>query len=113
MPNLERQHVYREDYQFFLEDFDGKPVAELLSALSETVDACKADYPDAVALNIKDTGGGWFEIRVYELETDEQYETRISAEKAEEQAKAEKERARDLATLKRLQAKYPDVTIEG
>lgn len=106
--NLERQNVYREDYQFFLEDFDGKPVAELLSALSDAVDACKADYPDAVALNVKGVGGGWFDIRVYELETDEEYETRISYETVKQQ----KARDRDLAILRKLKAKYPDIAID-
>ena len=109
MPNLERQHVYQEYYQFSLDDFDGKPVEEFLKSLAEQVEGIKQDYPEAVALNIKNEGDGDFEVRVYELETDEQYNSRL----AEEQTKAEKERARDLATLKRLQAKYPDVTIEG
>lgn len=108
MPNLERQHVYQEYYQFSLADFDGKSVTEFLSSLAKAVEGIKEDYPDAVALNIYNEGDGDFEVQVYELETDEQYNARL----VEEQAKEEFERERDLATLKRLQAKYPDVTIE-
>ena len=48
------------------------------------------------------------EARFYRYESDEEYEARL-----EEQAeKKRKEHERDLATLKKLQAKYPDITIE-
>lgn len=106
--NLERQQVYQEYYQFSLDDFDGKPVEEFLKSLAEQVEGIKQDYPEAVALNIKDEGNGDFEIRVYELETDEQYETRISCEKVKQQ----KARDRDLAILRKLKAKYPDIAID-
>ena len=48
------------------------------------------------------------EARFYRYENDEEYEARL-----EEQAeKKRKEYERDLATLKKLRAKYPDITIE-
>ena len=48
------------------------------------------------------------EARFYRYENDEEYETRL-----EEQAeKKRKEYERDLATLKKLRAKYPEITIK-
>lgn len=48
------------------------------------------------------------DARFYRYENDEEYEARL-----EEQAKKKrKEYERDLATLKKLRAKYPDITIE-
>ena len=48
------------------------------------------------------------EARFYRYENDEEYEARLQ----EEAEKKRKEYERDLAVLKKLQAKYPEITIE-
>ena len=61
---------------------------------------------------IKLRAGSWedteVEARFYRYENDEEYEARLQ----EEAEKKRKEYERDLAVLKKLQAKCPEITIE-
>ena len=108
MPNLERQRVFITAVPMCLSSFDGEPVLALIAALAKQVEVLSEDYPEATELLIKDIYEGDFEIRVFGKESDEQYNRRIE----EEQRQETKDRERDLATLKRLKAKYPDIKIE-
>ena len=88
--------------------FDGQPVEKVIEHFQSEVERLRKLHPEATEILYDYGYDDSYELVVWGLENDEQYNSRL----VEEQTKAEKERARDLATLKRLQAKYPDVTIE-
>jgi hypothetical protein len=107
MPDLNRKRTLCDKRHVSLESFDGKPLLDFLQSLLLSVEEFEKQYPK-VELILSDQCNGRFGILAYGLESDEQYNTRIQAEYAKEV----KDRERDYATLKRLQAKYPDVKIE-
>lgn len=105
--NYERLHILIGDYYIDESKLEGKTLAEIVAKLTESENSLRARYGnvDKITLAISFSS---FYFHAYRLENDHEYEKRTN-----NLCKKENEtRERELATLKKLQAKYPDAKFE-
>ena len=105
--NYERLHILIGDSYIDESELEGKTLAEIVAKLTESENSLRARYGnvDKITLEVSQAD---FYFNAYRLENDHEYEKRTNNLRKKEA----ETRERELATLKRLQAKYPNVTIE-
>lgn len=105
--NYERLHILIGDSYIDESELEGKTLAEIVAKLTESERILRERYGnvDKITLAVSQAD---FYFNAYRLENDHEYEKRTNNLRKKEN----ETRERELATLKRLQAKYPNVTIE-
>lgn len=105
--NYERLHILIGDSYIDESELEGKTLAEIVAKLTESERILRERYGnvDKITLEVSQAD---FYFNAYRLENDHEYEKRTNNLRKKEN----ETRERELATLKRLQAKYPNVTIE-
>lgn len=102
-----RKSILVGDVYISLNSFDGKTVTEAINQLLEAKNHLLDRYKVVSKIIVQDSGDG-MHLNAFRLETDAEYASRLAAlQKAEDIS-----RERELHTLRRLQAKYPDVKFE-
>lgn len=105
--NYERLHILIGDSYIDESELEGKTLAEIVVKLTEKESSLRARYGNVdkitLAVNCAD-----FYFNAYRLENDHEYEKRTNNLRKKEA----ETRERELATLKKLQAKYPDAKFE-
>lgn len=101
--NVELGYSVLDIYQF-----DGVTVEQFLEKINQTKENLLAEFSSTTQVLIKDYGDGDFKIQAIGQQSDEDYEEAVKRA----YQSAVKQRQNELATLKRLSAKYPNVTFE-
>lgn len=105
--NYERLHILIGDSYIDESELEGKTLAEIVAKLTESERILRERYGnvDKITLAVSQAD---FYFNAYRLENDHEYEKRTNNLRKKEN----ETRERELATLKRLQAKYPNATFE-
>lgn len=105
--NYERDYVPLGTFFIDLSEFNNKTPRTAAQLLTHGEAILRERYTGGVRVVVESSRGDIY-LNAYRLETDEEHTQRVNNLLKKEAS----DRERELATLKKLQAKYPDVKFE-